>query len=105
MTWFLGFTLVLRGAMGLFALAWARPVPALEGMSAWRIAGGVAAFFYWQRVGIGLVIPAILAFLVERTVRVSATQSATGLLYVATIFVLMGELLSRYLYLSLGIPQ
>ena len=105
MTWFLGFTLALRGAMGLFALAWARPVPALEGMSAWRIAGGVAAFFYWQRVGIGLVIPVILTFLVERTVRVSATQSATGLLYVATIFVLMGELLSRYLYLSLGIPQ
>jgi hypothetical protein len=105
MTWFLAFTLALRGAMGLFTLAAARPVPELEGTSAWRIAGGLAAFFYWQRIGIGLVVPAILTFLVERTVRIQSTQSATGLLYVATFFVLMGELLSRYLYLSLGIPQ
>ena len=43
--------------------------------------------------------------MVGRTVRIGSTQSATGLLYVTMIFVLIGELISRYLYMTMGVPQ
>ena len=49
--------------------------------------------------------PAVLTVLVDRTVKIRSTQSATGLLYVAVVFVLIGELISRFLHLSAGIPQ
>jgi hypothetical protein len=35
--------------------------------------------------------------MVSETARIRSTQSATGILYVAVIFVLIGELLARYL--------
>jgi len=105
MTWFLGLTLTLRLVLGAVALGSSRSVPALGGISAWQVAGGMAAFFFWQRIGIGLLAPAVLTFMVDRTVRIGSTQSATGLLYVTMIFVLIGELISRYLYMTLGVPQ
>jgi DMSO reductase anchor subunit len=68
------------------------------------VVAGAAGFFFWQRVGIGLLAPGILIALFDRTVRIGSTQSATGLLYVTVIFILMGEMISRYLFLTLGIP-
>ena len=105
MTWFLAVCIALRAALGLVSLGAARPIPALGVLSAWQVAGGITAFFFWQRVAIGLVAPAILTFMVDRTVRISSTQSATGLLFVAMIFVLVGEMISRFLFVSMGIPQ
>ena len=102
---FLGICVGARLGFGVLSLSIARPLPSLGVASAWWVAGRMAAFFFWQRVAIGLVAPAILVVLVSRTVRISSTQSATGLLYVTMIFVLVGELISRYLYLTLGIPQ
>ena len=69
------------------------------------MAGVQEAFFFWQRVGIGLAAPVVITFLVERTLRIRSTQSATGLLYVAVVFVIIGEMISRFLYLARGIPQ
>jgi hypothetical protein len=57
-------------------------------------------FFFWQRVGFGLVGPAVFAYMVFETARIRSTQSATGILYIALIFVLIGELLARYLAVS-----
>jgi len=54
-------------------------------------------FFFWQRVCFGILGPAVLAYLVYETARIRSTQSATGILYIAVIFVLIGELLARYL--------
>lgn len=54
-------------------------------------------FFFWQRVIFGLLGPGVLAYMVSETARIRSTQSATGILYVAVIFVLIGELLARYL--------
>ena len=105
MTGFLAICIAVRLGLGAASLASSEPVEALGSVTVWQVAGSIAAFFFWQRVGIGLVIPAVLAFLVARTVRISSTQSATGLLYVTMIFVLIGELISRYLFLTLGIPQ
>jgi hypothetical protein len=105
MTRFLGLCIALRLVLGAASLESSQSVPALGGISAWQVVGGVAAFFFWQRIGIGLFAPAVLTFLVDRTVRIGSTQSATGLLYVTMIFVLIGELISRYLFMTLGVPQ
>jgi hypothetical protein len=54
-------------------------------------------FFFWQRVFFGLLAPAAFAWMVHETARIRSTQSATGILYIAVVFVLYGELLARYL--------
>jgi hypothetical protein len=41
---------------------------------------------------------------VKDTVRLKHTQAATGLLYVAVAFALMGELAAVYLELASGVP-
>jgi len=50
--------------------------------------------FLWlvARVAIGLVGTAILGHMTLKTVELKATQPATGILYAATVMVLMGEL-------------
>jgi len=53
--------------------------------------------FFWQRVFFGIVGPAGLACMVYETARIRSTQSATGILYIAVIFVVYGEFLARYL--------
>lgn len=60
--------------------------------------------FFWMRVLTGLVGPTVLAFLIWRTVKMRSTQSATGLLYVAVILVLFGELIAKYLSVTALIP-
>ncbi|HEU5182662.1 MAG TPA: hypothetical protein VFW45_17885 [Candidatus Polarisedimenticolia bacterium] len=105
MTLCLALALGLRLLLGALVLSSAEPAGKLSGVTtAWGVAAGAAGFFFWQRVGIGLLAPGILTALVDRTVRIGSTQSATGLLYVTSIFVLMGEMIARYLFLTLGIP-
>jgi len=60
--------------------------------------------FYLLRVGIGVVAPLLLAPLVWRTARMQSTQSATGILYAALVFVLIGELSARFLQLRTILP-
>jgi hypothetical protein len=105
MTWLLGGCLALRIVLGIGSIATARPEPVTGALSSWRVAGVQEGFFFWQRVGIGLVAPAILAVMVDQTVRIRSTQSATGLLYVAVVLVVIGEMISRFLYVAAGIPQ
>lgn len=56
------------------------------------------------RVAFGFVGPGVLLFMVKDTVRLKHTQAATGLLYVAVGFALMGELAAVYLEMATGIP-
>jgi hypothetical protein len=48
----------------------------------------------------GIVAPAVFAYMVWETVKIRSTQSATGILYVATALVLFGELSAGYLLLA-----
>jgi hypothetical protein len=48
--------------------------------------------------------PALALFLAWRTARIRSTQSATGILYAATILVLLGELAAQGLARLYGIP-
>jgi hypothetical protein len=52
----------------------------------------------------GVAAPALALFLAWRTARIRSTQSATGILYAATILVLLGELAAQGLARLYGIP-
>lgn len=54
--------------------------------------------FFW-----GLLGPLLLSYFIWGTVKISSTQSATGILYVGVVFVLIGEILSQYLAFYHGI--
>lgn len=60
------------------------------------------ALFFSFRAITGLAAPLALAFLVRSTTRIRSTQSATGLLYVALILVLFGELTAIFLEIVSG---
>jgi len=60
--------------------------------------------FFLQRVLFGLVLPLALSWMIWQTVKIRSTQSATGILYVAVVFILFGELLSHYLLVATGYP-
>ena len=55
------------------------------------------ALFFGFRVVTGLLAPLLLAVMIRNTVRIRSTQSATGLLYVALVLVLFGELTGAFL--------
>jgi hypothetical protein len=63
-----------------------------------------AGLFFLFRSLMGLGAPLVLAGLIWQTVKIRSTQSATGLLYVALILVLFGELVSEFLHVLTGYP-
>lgn len=56
------------------------------------------------RIGLGIFLPLSVGALVWETLKIPHTQAATGLLYVAILLVLAGELLGRYLLAVSFIP-
>jgi hypothetical protein len=60
--------------------------------------------FFLFRSLMGLAAPLVIAALIWQTVKIRSTQSATGLLYVALMLVLFGELVSGFLRLTTGFP-
>jgi hypothetical protein len=62
------------------------------------------ALFFLFRVLWGVVGPLALAYFIWRSAVMKSNQAATGLLYVALVFVLIGELLSSYLTVATGFP-
>ncbi|MCH7596170.1 MAG: hypothetical protein IID35_06380 [Planctomycetes bacterium] len=56
------------------------------------------------RVGVGLVGVGVFAFMVRDCVRLRATQSATGILYFASVFAYIGELACQQLIREWGWP-
>lgn len=90
------------------------------GVSLWiytaEVPGGAAAvsglmdiaqghgMFFWQRILTGLAIPLVLSYMIWSTARMGANQSATGLLYVGVVFVIIGEMISKYMFMMSGIP-
>ncbi len=88
----------------------ARAVLALLGWWAWRnghVPVSPAAtnlwFFLAVRWGMGIVGPALAAFLTWKTVQIRSTQSATGILYIAMTLVLFGELTALILAREVGV--
>jgi hypothetical protein len=62
------------------------------------------ALFFLFRILWGIVGPLALSYFIFQTSRMRSNQAATGLLYVALVFVLIGELLSAYLTVLTRFP-
>jgi len=77
--------------------------PSREGLSALLSLERDALFFLF-RVLWGIVGPIALSYFIWKTADMKSNQAATGLLYVALVFVLIGELLSSYLTVATGFP-
>ena len=108
----LPFRLLARGAALFAGLALFRTVylalamashPASEGLHALLSLENDALFFLF-RVLWGIVGPLALSYFIWRTAAMKSNQAATGLLYVALVFVLIGALLSSYLTVATGFP-
>ncbi len=56
-----------------------------------------------MRVGWGYLIIGVMNYYTARLVRMRSIQSATGILYVMTFFVFVGELIAHYVFLKLGV--
>jgi len=107
----LPFRLLARGAALFALLAGARTLLLGSAMAFHRGDGLSAllslerdALFFLFRVMWGIVGPLALSWFIWKTADMRSNQAATGLLYVALVFVLIGELLSSYLTVATGFP-
>jgi hypothetical protein len=108
----LPFQLLARGALLFAALAAARTVLLAAAVALDRSRDGLSALlsleqdglFFFFRVMWGILGPLALSYFVWKTADMRSNQAATGLLYVALVFVLVGELLSSYLTVATGFP-
>lgn len=96
--------LVLRVAWD--AWAFARVSVSHEGdlVSLASFLGTYEGFLLWVALAFGTVFPLVLSFFVLGTVKIESTQSATGLLYVVLISILMGELSYKFYLLRYSLP-
>ena len=58
--------------------------------------------FFWSRYLTGFLLPLLVAHLGYASAKIGSNQSATGILYAGTVFVLMGEMLTIYLFALTG---
>lgn len=108
----LPFTLLARGAALFAGLAAFRTLYLAIALAVERNSEGVRtlvsleqdALFFLFRVMWGIAGPLALSYFIWRTAELKSNQAATGLLYVALVFVLVGELLSSYLTVATGFP-
>lgn len=61
--------------------------------------------FFYLRVGFGLAFPGLLAWMAYDSAGVRANQSATGLLYIAMVLVICGEVVAKGLMFTSGVPN
>ncbi len=62
------------------------------------------SWWFGLRVGIGVVFPLVLSWMIWRTARTRSMMAATGLLYIATGAVVSGEIIARVLYFAARVP-
>jgi hypothetical protein len=72
----------------------------------WRLLTGFEGqgMFFWFRILWGLAIPVALAWMSLHCARQRSNQSATGILYVLVVGVLVGEITAFYLSVTTGVP-
>jgi protein NrfD len=108
----LPFQLLARGAILYAALAAARTTLLAVAVAAHWGGESVATLLSPEREGVfflfrvlwGIAGPLALSYFIWKTAHMRSNQATTGLLYVALVFVLIGELLSSYLTVATGFP-
>ncbi len=88
------------------ALLTAGSVDRLVEPNPWRLLTGFEGqgMFFWFRMLWGLGIPLALALMSLHCARQRSNQSATGILYVLVVGVLVGEITAYYLSATTGVP-
>jgi len=61
-------------------------------------------FFLGTRLVVGLVLPLVFAWMVDGSLKLGNTRSATGILYASTVLVLIGAAISLSLQETYGVP-
>ena len=59
---------------------------------------------FWLRVIVGIIFPLVLGWMTWQTCKIKSHQSSTGFLYVALACVIAGEIVSKVLLFSTGVP-
>ncbi|MBI2067177.1 MAG: hypothetical protein HYT77_04110 [Deltaproteobacteria bacterium] len=105
MAWILIAILMFRFlAVGVSLLSYRELVYPGENFLEGLISFAGHGIFFWQRILVGLLVPAVVVAMIWSTARIGSNQSATGIMYVAIAFVFIGELAARYLFLLSAIP-
>jgi hypothetical protein len=65
---------------------------------------GQFGLFILTRWLVGLLVPAVFIYMAHDCIKRRATQSATGILYVAGVLVFIGEIVALYLVKATGLP-
>ena len=65
---------------------------------------GAYGLFILTRWLVGLAVPAVFIYMAHDCIRRRATQSATGILYVAGVLIFVGEIVALYLVRATGLP-
>ncbi len=114
----MSFRPLVRGALQFFAAVWLRLAILVAILFAFGWGNGLNGglflnqLFSWNDFGMffllrlfwGIIGPLVLSFMVYKTAQIQSNQSATGILYVALVFVLIGELIANYLWALAAIP-
>ena len=99
--------LVRLTGMHVLAVGLKAAVTATYGILRFETYSGLEDFYklvIGVRIGAGLILAMVLALMSLSCAKRKATQSATGILYVSVVFVLIGETISLYLTLGTGRP-
>jgi len=104
--WALLAIVIARTAFAGLAMLSAGSVDAAIEPNPWRMLTGFQGqgMFFWFRILWGLGIPLLLAWMSLHCAIRKSNQSATGILYVLVVGVLIGEITAYYLSVTTGVP-
>lgn len=90
------FFLIIRGLWDAVSLVTKKIIHGGDSILIYQFLARVDGFLLSIALFFGTLLPIILMYFVLETLKVKSTQSATGLLYIAVIAVLMGDLTYKY---------
>jgi hypothetical protein len=67
------------------------------------LTGGYSLTF-WMHVGVGIALPLLITGLAAQSTRMRSLMSATGLLYVAVVLTLVGQVTGKVIFFNGGLP-
>jgi hypothetical protein len=97
-------TLVLAGVLAGRVLIAVGLVLLLHRLWPVEMLWGIHGLLMLTRWLVGLALPAVFIYMVHDCIRRRATQSATGILYVAGVLIVIGELIALHLLRETGLP-
>ena len=94
--------LAARGILAAAAALW--PWWRAYSQDAWTTPQLNNALWILTRFLVGLAVPMVLTWMAIECVRLRSNQSATGILYVSSTMILLGEILALALFANTGLP-